>query len=295
MPRILFEEIIKKIKLDTPADEIGINLYNWGEPLLHPELPLFIELSRNYGFYVAVSTHFSTAQNFDSVIKAKPSYFRVSMSGYCPETYSQTHSGGDIHLVKSNLFRLSYLLKHLKAEKMNAHICYHWYRHNIGDDLEKTEIMSQELGLPVIHKIARLYPLEKIIEVLDQNGEKSQPKIIDLLLVTPDEWRENVCRSSSSVHQECLMRENEMAINSDGSVTLCCLTYSKEYIISTSYLDSTFQSLQAAKNEHPICVICGKYGIHQSHSQDDDPRIIDLAMKRREILNKNSIDTIRNK
>ena len=101
-----YKKIIKKIMEDVDLVS-HISLYSWGEPFLHPKLDMFINYAHEMGIATAVSTNLSTisSQQIEKIIKTSPDYLKISLSGYYPEVYNTTHTGGDINLVKSNLYK----------------------------------------------------------------------------------------------------------------------------------------------------------------------------------------------
>ena len=83
----------------------------------------------------------------DIVAKCEPDYLKISLSGYYPEAYNNTHQGGDITLVKSNLYRLKYMLDKHNSNTL-VDINYHLYKDNNGKNLKKMTELAEELGLP---------------------------------------------------------------------------------------------------------------------------------------------------
>jgi hypothetical protein len=55
--------------------------------------------------------YLNITKNIDETIKANPSFFRISLSGFNQDTYQKGHVGGDIELVKNNMRLLSELKK----------------------------------------------------------------------------------------------------------------------------------------------------------------------------------------
>ena len=96
-----FKEIIDKIIREVDLVS-HICLYSWGEPFLHPKLDLFIEYIHEKGIATAVSTNLSISSvgQIEKIIKSAPDYLKISLSGFYPQTYNQTHSGGELILLK---------------------------------------------------------------------------------------------------------------------------------------------------------------------------------------------------
>jgi wyosine [tRNA(Phe)-imidazoG37] synthetase (radical SAM superfamily) len=103
-----------------------INLYSWGEPLLHPYIDKIIDYVHEHNVAVALSSNLSIkfGKRIEKIIKSSPDYLKVSLSGFFPEAYNNTHEGGDINLVKKNLYLLKELIDKYKANTL-VDINYH--------------------------------------------------------------------------------------------------------------------------------------------------------------------------
>ncbi len=145
----LFTEIVRKIRKDTPKCT-RIQLYNWTDPTLHPELPEFIRIARKHRLKPSLSTNLNLFRNMDNVIKAYPKSIRVSISGFHQETYSRTHVRGKIETVIDGMRQLRASVdKHqgqFFKKKTKLKVLYHCYRDNLGDNYQRVEALCKELG-----------------------------------------------------------------------------------------------------------------------------------------------------
>ena len=50
------------------------------------------------GIAVGISTNLSheNFKNIEKLMKSRPDYLKISLSGYYPEAYNNTHQGGDM-------------------------------------------------------------------------------------------------------------------------------------------------------------------------------------------------------
>ena len=153
------KSVIDKIKDDSPQTS-HISLYSWGEPLLHPKVADIVSYIHDKGMAVALSSNLSLNfdQRIEKLIKVNPEYLKVSVSGFYPETYKRTHQGGDINLVKSNLYRLRHFLDKSKSNTL-IDINYHLYRDNNGKNLKKFQELADELGFMLSTTYALVMPL----------------------------------------------------------------------------------------------------------------------------------------
>ena len=81
MPTDRFASILNKIVGDNPNDAtLFIDLYNWGEPLLHPHIGEIINLTKDAGAGCGISSNLVVGKHLAEVAKAKPDYIRISLS-----------------------------------------------------------------------------------------------------------------------------------------------------------------------------------------------------------------------
>ena len=237
-----------------------ICLYSWGEPFLHPDLPRFIERTHALGIAAAVSTNLSieSAEKIENVIKLSPDYLKISTSGFYPEAYNSTHTGGNVDLVKSNLYRIKYFI-----EKHKAHIFvdvnYHMYRNNVGKDLEKMQEFCDDLGFVLSPCYANVTPVERLVNYHEGKVDAATRKFLDLLLVSLEKGREI---AEPYRGRACRFLSNQVNINWDRSVPLCCVCFDmKTATISKDYLKDSLAEINRRKERHVNCVKCMKYAI----------------------------------
>src|SRR5689334_153588 len=95
---LMSTDLLQRI-LDKAVSECEVEavmLFNWTEPLLHPELPELIRIVRNHGLRCDLSSNLNEMPRIDEVLRAEPTNLRISMSGFHQETYDKTHRGGDV-------------------------------------------------------------------------------------------------------------------------------------------------------------------------------------------------------
>jgi len=80
-----YKQIIDKLLTELPF--LGsIQLYTWGEPFLNRHLAEIIAITRDAGIMSAISSNLNVTADYESVIRAKPDWLKVSVSGYGTET-----------------------------------------------------------------------------------------------------------------------------------------------------------------------------------------------------------------
>lgn len=252
----LFNEIIEKIVKDMPPGYIY--LFNWGEPFLHPELPAFVQTVKKHGMRCRLSSNFNAVNNLEEVLRENPDYLRISLSGYYQHTYSQTHKGGNVNVVKSNMLDLRMLLNKLNSP-LHVAVAYHRYIHNVGEETLKVIELCKMLNFNLEAVWAYLMPLEKLLAYYEGTLPEKDMKLVNLLAIRPEEAKQV---SMKYKYPDCPLRATQMAINFDGSVALCCAVYDQKYNIAQNFLNKSFAELQAAKYSHPMCSICMSHAAH---------------------------------
>ena len=158
-----FMQVFDKIITESP-DISHVNLYSWGEPLLHPYVDKIIDYVHNKNVSVALSSNLSIKfeNRIDKIIKSNPDYLKISLSGFYPEAYNKTHEGGNIDLVKRNLFLLRELIDKYGSNTL-VDINYHLYRDNSGKNLSQMKQLANKLGFILSETYALIMPLERVI------------------------------------------------------------------------------------------------------------------------------------
>ena len=89
-----FKLVFDKILTESPMTS-HISLYSWGEPLLHPYVNEIINYVHEKNVAVALSSNLSIKfeDRIKQLIKSAPDYLKVSLSGFYPTAYNNTHQG----------------------------------------------------------------------------------------------------------------------------------------------------------------------------------------------------------
>jgi MoaA/NifB/PqqE/SkfB family radical SAM enzyme len=254
----MFERILDKIERETPNVQF-IGLFSWSEPLLHPEIERFVSACKRRGFPCYLSANLNRIDKLESVIEAGLDNLRISLSGFYQETYEQTHEGGNIETVKTNMRRLRELMdKH--HSKTTVQVAYHRYRHNMGRDYDEMCALVAELGFQMDPTWAYLMPLDKLFDQQEGRLTEKDQKLVRLLAISPDEQKRIY---AGGKHTDCSLRAQQTAINADGSVALCCTVFDKKNTIAESFLDVPYEELQRRKYAHTTCDKCMSHDFHK--------------------------------
>jgi MoaA/NifB/PqqE/SkfB family radical SAM enzyme len=248
-------------KMVNESDVINhISLYSWGEPFIHPKLDLMIKHVHSLDIATAVSTNLSiqSSDQIKKIVRSAPDYLKISLSGYYPSTYNQTHAGGNINLVKSNLYKVKYFIDKFNAPVF-VDVNYHLYKHNYGDDLAQMKALCTELDFSLSTVYALVMPIERVIDHCDGKPDTETEKLSELLLVDIDEGLEVTKNYRDG---PCRFLTNQININWDNSVPLCCVCFDGDKsTVSKNYLEESLEVIEKNKDNHPLCDKCMRYGI----------------------------------
>jgi MoaA/NifB/PqqE/SkfB family radical SAM enzyme len=241
-----FEKVLEKLSAEHPGKRLFIDLYNWGEPALHPELPQIIKVIKARKWGCGLSCNMNIFPEMKEVVKNNPDYIRISLSGYQNKIYQQTHRKGDVNRVKSNMHMLRYYMDSYRSDVI-VQVGFHVYRTNFPDDFLSMRRLCDELGFIFAPVIATLMPAEKAVQAVDGTAEPADRALLDNLVLSLKQW---------SAHPDCQYRSIRTTINFDGSVPLCCATFEQAQIIAKDFLSVPHAELQARKYAHDFCGTC---------------------------------------
>ena len=258
MPIELFETILEKIARESPSQRPTISLFNWGEPLLHPQLSQIIRLVRDRDWSCVVSTNLNHVPGVEQLISAPPNTLKISLSGFTPESYESCHEGGDLDRLKTNMHRLAQGLT--DNDSCDVIVGHHLYKHT-QDSQPAVAALCEELGFSYAPIQAFWQPLERVLERVEGNTD-AHP-LFDQLKVDPADNAAFV-RKHRTPNTDCELRFNQTNINVDGSVALCCGVYEDANMLGVQFLDTPHEQLQQRKYQHEFCSRCRKAGLDYS-------------------------------
>ena len=255
------KKVLEKITRESPNCS-HVSLYSWGEPLIHPQIDEIIKLFHNQGIAVGISTNLShyDFKKVEKLMKSNPDYVKISVSGYYPEAYNKTHQGGNINIVKSNLYKLAHVIEKGKHDTL-IDINYHLYRDNSGSNLQKMQELAQELGFVISTVYALVMPLERVMAYKEGYPDEQTKQLEENLLVGIDEGIK--ASESISLHGICPFKSNQMNINADLTVPVCCLVFNRSNIVSKNYLEASIDEINKGKEKAEICKKCMNLNLPQ--------------------------------
>lgn len=240
----------------------GVGLFNWTEPLLHPCLPDLIKIIQSYHVPCMISSNLNVLKNIDYLLATNPRSFRISVSGFNQAVYELTHRGGNIERVKKNMVALAESKQRI-ASTTNIHVLYHRYLGNLDDEIMMKQFV-ENLEFDFQPVWAFMMPLEKILAYVNNDLTEvvltqEDLELIERLALPLQESIEIAQLYKSS---PCGLRDNQMTLDFQGNVQLCCSVYDSNKYTLASFLSTPLSDLQKLKYSSITCTKCMDKGIH---------------------------------
>lgn len=264
----VYQQLIEKILRDDPYTGI-ITLYNWGEPLLNRELPEILAITHDHGLLSALSSNLSFKLDFEPVVAARPTWFRISVSSWGPR-YEVTHTGGNWARLMENVKRLAdYRDRH--HPDMLVEVFYHIY-HDNRDEIRHWQSLCDELGFMLRYRHAALAPLDHIEAVLE--GRPLNDRVRRTMALQQLQVEEVMRLAHAERHRPCYY-ERHLWINWNLDVAHCMEWYRPDLnLVEGSFMETTPEQLIAARETSAFCARCKERGIHRCFVVYSDERLI---------------------
>jgi len=249
-----------------------IHLYNWGDPLLHPDLPRLIELLNESDIGYALSTNAS-----------KPVFFRrsgdlrrlallaFSVPGFSQKSYDRIH-GFNFPEIRRNIARIvtNYRDCGFRGQCL---LFYHVYQFNL-DELPAAEEFTRSLGIELYAYLAYFNSYEMFRSYLDSTMPHDTLKRAsrELLLSHIDEQLAEMPSDFRCPEIDQLVLDEKCNV-----LTCCVLDYGLPGISVGSLFDLPPTKIRKLKASQPICEECRRLGLH--YLIHNIPRVVSGGLK----------------
>ena len=134
-------------------DELGpylffLNLYNWGEPLLHKQFPDMVAYAKRWDIRVIASSNLSLPverEYLERVVGSGLDKLKVGMEGTTQEEYARYRVRGDFDLVTKNMRSIQEIKRELGVRTPKIQIGFHVFEHNQGS-VDEARRLHREWG-----------------------------------------------------------------------------------------------------------------------------------------------------
>jgi MoaA/NifB/PqqE/SkfB family radical SAM enzyme len=147
-------ETIKQLIDGVGKYIISANLFNWGEPLLHPQIAAIVRMLHEARIFTVISTNLNIAGSnlLNRLCGAGLDYLVVSVSGASQEVYQQYHRQGRLDLAIKN----TRLIVENRRGKNGRRPVIEWkylvFRHNLHE-VEAARNMAKDIGVDIFRAV----------------------------------------------------------------------------------------------------------------------------------------------
>lgn len=145
MPVDLFKRVIDEVAAHTYM----VFLFDWGEPLLHPQLCDLIEYANGHRMYTCVHSNFSVAlneQKAEHMIRSGLSHLSLSVDGASQGVYEQYRKKGQLDLVLKNIELMIRTRQRMGLSRPHLRWRFLAFKHN-EHEIDKAREIAKELGV----------------------------------------------------------------------------------------------------------------------------------------------------
>ncbi len=241
-------------------------LYNWGEPLLHPDIYRMIRYVSSYDVETLISTNLSVSLKKETAIELVGSGLNtliVSMDGITQEIYQKYRVGGKLDRVVSNLKLLVETKRKLQSESPKITIQFIAFRHN-EHEIPQMQEFAQQVGADDFHIEPAILDMSKVAtktaaQPLAANVDWL-PSEKDYRRYKDDKWRYDP--------EACRYLWNTAVFRWDGEIFPCCVVYRdedsfgnvKQMSFSEVWNNNKYQSARALfgnpQSVDKVCSVC---------------------------------------
>ncbi|MDR0409839.1 MAG: radical SAM protein [Spirochaetaceae bacterium] len=269
-----YEKVLSKLLQELPMLHL-VSLFIWGDPLLHPKLPEILKINSRLGVGSDISTNLNIkTEKLEEIMKANPTYLRLSCSGFGSKNYEVTHAGAKWDLFYKNCFEVSRLMKKYDLDT-GVELYFHVNKANI---LEYKDIvnMARQLGFRTAAVLSMCFPQYAMNFAENIPLPESAQKAKDLMLVSMEEVLE---AAKGENEKPCTATNGFPNINWDLSVLTCC-NFNQDRI-AANFFDIGTDELIKLKNSSEFCKKCISHSIHRYYGlRKYDNFVKDLLMEK---------------
>ncbi len=202
-----FIHILEKVK---PYGKY-IYLHVKGEPMLHPNIGLFLDLCNEQGFYVNLTTNGTLINEVKETLLEKPALRQINFSLHSFDGNDDTYSMDEY---------LEDIFSFIKESLVKTNIIHSLRLWNLQETISDISIVQNE---NIIEKIQNAFQLDFKLE--DEVKQKMGIKLQDKLYLNQEyefQWPDLKAKEDDGVGF-CHGLRNQIAILVDGTVVPCCL------------------------------------------------------------------------
>ena len=267
-----------------------VNLHNWGEPLLNPDLFKMIEYAQNKNIGTNMSTNLNTPRktDIDNIARSSLEYLIVSLDGTTEDVYAKYRRRGDFNLVMNNLSSLVEKRYSLNRKTPVIEWQFIVMKHNIHQVRDARRI-AKEIGVDFV----RFIPVALPFAAKNKADLKREwfPRI-EGSGNEGESWERQFLQKPQK--SACFFLYRSLTVNPNGRVAPCCTVYGeghefgdisqqspKEIWNNANYRSA--RSLFSGNGQPVVNTICEQCDIfervaHRTTFKDQTIRLLDIVI-----------------
>lgn len=250
------EEFLRAVKRIFELGLISVNtrfeLYNWGEPFLHPNLLDILQVLVDHNLKYRLSTNAAKYKRLSEQVAKNCDELTITIPGFSQKSYDRVH-GLNFQRILDNIDKF---IMDISSEKIR--ITYLVHQFNI-DEINDAYTYFSNRNIKMTHTIAYMNDYNMARDFLAGNLSNEQLYSIskelllyyinDMVNAIPDNY---ICPQFSI-----------LALNEYCEVLTCCAAPKDNVSYSLgSIFDLTAGQINQKKRQQLICTECQKLGIH---------------------------------
>lgn len=218
---LTYDAFLKFIKANPQVKRIELS--NYGEPFLNPELAKILVAGEENGitFTFVNGSNFNhvTDETLEAIVKARVERISFSIDGASNQTYQQYRVGGDFDRVIDNIRRLNRYKAQYHADYPRLTWQFVVMKSNYHETLRAKQ-MAVELGMSISYTLDRR-------EDFTPDNEAELMRITGLKSTRYSDNKARLVRSMKAV--TCSQMVWSPQINWDGRLLGCCYSYKRDW------------------------------------------------------------------
>jgi pyruvate-formate lyase-activating enzyme len=234
------------------APDIGIELYNWGEPFLNPYLNDVLEQFAGHGIGYHLSTNGSVYQPLGARSITALRQITFSFPGFSQASYDRIH-GFDFNHIQNNVEALVHEIQAVNPTTRLI-MTFHVYQFNVGELAAAYEwCAKQKIEFSPYLAYWNGYELARRYRIGQVKGSR------DLILG----YENSIIERFRNTTFRC-PQWDMLTMDQAGRVVLCCVmdTSNPEYMFK-DVLECSLEEIRKWKESRPVCQECISLGIAQ--------------------------------
>lgn len=224
--------------LDANPQIRSVEISNWGEVLLNPDLPRMLEYAHRLGVAIrieeGVNLNDASPETLEALVAYKTGVIRCAVDGVTRETYSRSRIGGDLGKVLANIKRINEFKRKYGSPEPALVLQFVVSSHNTHE-IERAILLAGLLEMDIFFKLNQ-FPQPMLSRQLETVGKYVGYK-------DSDDFLEKEGRHY--MRHQCLQLWKDPQINWNGSLLGCARN------IWGGYADNVFEDgfVESINNE----------------------------------------------